>query len=371
MKIKKDIKLDLIRVLAIVGVVTLHVAEGVNLDKLGTIYKVIIYLMLAISRCSVNLFGLLSGYLKIDRQQHHTSVLRIVFETVFWCLIMSIIGCIFFGLKSPSQILYNAFPILNDRLWYITCYCFVFLCAPYLNLLAAHLSKSGYKKLLMILTVLMCIIPTISMIDAFHIVYHGYSAGWLMFMYLLGGYFKLYGFSRTCKKPIAFLILLISVCVMVASLVGLQKFVSPFMTGLGINFDGTILYNWYNSPLVLLNSIIVFYLCVNANEIKNFAVRKVISWISVVSLGVYIIHAHPIVLDYVLIDKNLGWVAQWNPAVMIPIVFGLVLCVVAITGLLEQLRMVLFKICRIDKATRILGSKIDERLSIHKKVSGD
>ena len=83
MKIKKDIKLDLIRVLAIVGVVTLHVAEGVNLDKLGTIYKVIIYLLLATARCSVNLFGLLSGFLKIDRQQHHSSLLRIVFETVF------------------------------------------------------------------------------------------------------------------------------------------------------------------------------------------------------------------------------------------------------------------------------------------------
>lgn len=361
---KRDTKLDLIRVLAIVGVVTLHVARGVKFENLGTINKALVGSMLALARCSVNLFGLLSGYLKIDRHQHHTSLFRIIFETVFWCVIFTVIGAFCFGLKAPSEILYNTFPILNDRLWYITCYCFVFLCVPFLNLLVAHLSKSGYKKLLIMLTILMCAIPTVCMIDPFYVVSHGYSAGWLIYLYLLGGYFKLYGFSREYKKAILYLILLISVCTMVASLIGLQKFVSPFLTGMGIIFDGTILYSWYNSPLVLLNSIIVFYLCVNSKDIKNAALGSVIRWISSVSLGVYIIHAHLVVLDYVLIEKNLSWTSQWNPFVMVIILIGLVIGVVLLTGLLEQLRMLLFVFCRIDKATKILGEKIDSILSI-------
>lgn len=116
-------------------------------------------------------------------------MLRIIFETLFWCIIMAVIGVLCFGLKSPSDIHYNTFPIFNDRLWYITCYCFVFLLAPYLNLLIAHISKSAYRELLLLLTILMCAIPTVCMIDPFHVTFHGYSAGsWDVVREVLGEY---------------------------------------------------------------------------------------------------------------------------------------------------------------------------------------
>ena len=322
--------------------------------------------MCAIARCSVNVFGLLSGYLKIDRKQHHSSIIRILAETFFWCLVIAIVSAVFFGQNSPSLFVLNFFPILNNsRLWYITAYFFVFMIAPYLNLLSQRLTQSSYKKLLIILTILMSVIPTVVMLDPY--ASHGYSAVWLVFMYLLGGYFKKYGFNFRFKKSTMFFVLLISVSIMVASLYGLQKFVAPHFSGSKIIFDGTILFDYYNSPLVLLNSIIVMYLCVCISEIKNTVVSNVLIWISDVSLGVYIIHAHPFVLDKILTGKMLSWAVFSNPVLTVAVIIGIVFFVILTTGILEQLRMILFKVSRLDNCINKVGNKFDKLLYVEQK----
>lgn len=361
---QRDVRLDLLRALAIIGVVTLHIVGALKNNSLNSGNRLLLDTILAFVNCSVNLFGLLSGYLKIDKKQHHSSIIKILAETFFWCLIIAIVSAIFFGQNSPSLFVLNVFPILTNRLWYITAYFFVFMLAPYFNILAERLSQSSYKKLLLLLTLLMCLIPTVFMIDPY--VSHGYSAGWLAFMYLLGGYFKKYGFNFGFKKSTMLFVLLISVCIMVASLYGLQKFVVPKFSGSGINFDGTILFDYYNSPLVLLNSIIVMYLCVSIAEIKNIVVSKVLVWISNVSLGVYIIHAHPFVLDNILTGKTFGWAVFSNPILTVAVSLGVVLVVLFATGLLEQLRMILFKVCGLDNCIKKAGAKLDRKLFVEK-----
>ena len=219
---KRDLRLDLARAIAIFGVVTLHVtAGGVPSHPLGIGNQIVVDLLFATARCSVNVFGLLSGYLKIDRDQHHASIIRILAETFFWCFITAIICAVFFGQGSVYDFLLNTFPLFSERLWYISCYFFVFMCAPFLNLLAKRLTQSGYKKLLVIAGVLMSILPTLFMLDPFHAAGSGYSAGWLIFLYLLGGYFKLYGFNDFFTKKKSVIMLFISIGLMVISRYGL------------------------------------------------------------------------------------------------------------------------------------------------------
>lgn len=322
--------------------------------------------LLALARCSVNIFGLLSGYLKVDREQHHASILRILFETLFWCLLTAIICAVFFGQKTVYGFLLNAFPLLTDRLWYISCYFFVFMCAPFLIILAKRLTQSGYKKLLVVVGFLMSIIPTLFMLDPFHAAGSGYSAGWLMYMYLLGGYYKLYGFGSFFTKKKSVVLLAISISIMVISQYGLtflRNVLHPVL-GIGPLINSKILFDPYNSPLVLLNSVLIFFLCINMKEIKYNWIGKTIKWVSSVSLGVYIIHSHPFVLDHVLTAEKMAWVVRSNPILTTLVLFGLTLVVLLLTGLMEQLRMWLFKVSRIDRGIRKLGVQIDKRFSI-------
>ena len=135
--------------------------------------------MLAVTYCSVNLFGLLSGYLKIDRPTRYESIIRILIQTFFWCMIITFVCALFFDQRNIGSLLNNLFPFIGDRLWYITCYLFVFIVSPYLNKLAANLTQKSYKKLLIVLAVLMSVVPTFFIRDFFHIVNDGYSAAYI------------------------------------------------------------------------------------------------------------------------------------------------------------------------------------------------
>ena len=359
---KRNLSLDALRVFAIIGVVTLHVGGGVNTQQLSSGNRFIVNVLLAITYTSVNLFGLLSGYLKVDRPHHNASIVKIVLQTAFWCFLITAICFFVAGQRSFTSMLSNAFPFTGDRLWYITCYLFVFLCAPFLNLIADRLSQNGYKKLLIVLVILMSVITTVCVRDLFHIVSNGYSAGWLIFMYLLGGYFKKYGFGDKATRSKVIVVLVISLCLVVASKYVLEVLLSKA----GLSLDKSWLLYYYSSPLTLLNSVCIFYLFTNVNW-KNNGFGKVMTWLSSVSLGVYIIHAHPYSLDHVLIGENLTWAVKDNPLPTLLIIIGSIVGICFGLGVLEWLRMKLFKVCGIDRWTKKMGEKLDRVLAIEQK----
>lgn len=58
---RRDIRLDIIRSLAIIGVIVLHVFGGIYNSDLSISNRITVDIFLAIARCSVNLFGLLAA----------------------------------------------------------------------------------------------------------------------------------------------------------------------------------------------------------------------------------------------------------------------------------------------------------------------
>jgi len=359
---KRNIGLDAARAFAILGVIALHVGGGINTLQLSTENRIVVNVLLAVTYTAVNLFGLLSGYLKIDKPHHYSSIIKIIVETVFWCVLITIFCALFANQRSIGILIKNAFPFTADRLWYISCYLFVFICAPYLNALAERMTQLGYKKLLISLTVLMSLITTVCFRDFFHVVSNGYSAGWLMYMYILGGYFKKYGFWNKASRMKAYLLLCIGVTTIVVS----KYVLEIILTKVGMNVEKSWILYYYNSPLTLLNSICLFYLFVNGKW-KGNVFGKVLSWISTVSLGIYIIHAHPYSLDNILIGENLTWVVNDNPILTLLIMVGFILVICLGLGVLEWLRMKLFIISGIDMVTKKIGEKLDKVLAVEQK----
>lgn len=356
---ERNINLDALRVFAIMGVITLHLIGGVDTLELTKGNRLLVNILLAVTYCSVNLFGLLSGYLKIRKPHHYSSLIKIILQTIFWCFLITIICAVFFNQRTLWELIGNAFPFINDRLWYISCYFFVFLCVPYLNLTVTHLTQESYKRLLLSLVVLMSFIPTFCLRDFFHVVNLGYSSGWLIFMYLLGGYYKLYGFGKWITKVKALVIFLMSNCAVV-----LSKYIFEIiLQKMGMRISASLLFYYYCSPFMLINSVCILYLLVNIS-LKQNIIGKGLTWLSGVSLGIYIIHAHPYCLDHIFIGENLKWIVQDNPFFTFLICVVVILAIALFTGFLEQIRVIIFKICGIDKVAKKLGSKLDKLLAI-------
>lgn len=286
-------------------------------------------------------------------------------KTIFWCFLITLICAVFFSKRKLLELVGNAFPFMNDRLWYITCYFFVFLCAPYLNLIAKYLTQKGYKQLLLLLVMLMSLIPTFCLRDFFHVVSRGYSAGWLIFMYMLGGYYKLYGFGKWLSRVKAAVFFLMSTCAVV-----LSKYVFEIiLQRVGLGVGASRLFYYYCSPFMVLNSICILYLFVGISLQLNI-IGKGIRWLSSVSLGVYIIHAHPYCLDNILIGENLTWIVQNNPFLTFLICMVMILVIALLAGCLEQIRIIIFKMCGIDKLIKKIGNKMDNLLAVDSLKGG-
>lgn len=360
MKSERNIGLDALRVFAIIGVITLHLMGGVGTIELTQGNRLVVNISLAVTYCSVNLFGLLSGYLKIERSHHYDSLIRIILQTFFWCLGIAIICAVFFGQRTVGELAGNAFPFINDRLWYINCYFFLFLCVPYLNLTARRLSRKSYKLLLLSLAFLMSFIPTFCLRDFFHVVSRGYSAGWLIFMYLLGGYYRLYGFGKWLSRKKALALLLVSNCAIISLKYVLE--IALHKTGHRLNAD----LFCYSSPIMVLNSICILYWFISKLW-KEDIIGKGITWLSGVSSGIYIIHAHPFCLDYILVGDNLKWIVQDNPILTFLICVMVILAIALLTGVAEQIRIIIFRVCSIDKMIKKIGGKVDILMAIEEQ----
>lgn len=111
---------------------------------------------------------------------------------------------------------------------------------------------------------------------------------------------------------------------------------------------------------MVVNAVLSFLLFKDHIKINNRFLQRVIHWLSNVSFGVYIIHAHPMILDTVLYKSD-----YWNRLLCS---HGVISCLGLITvsvffiylicGLAEQMCKWFFDVVRISE----LCSKLDKKL---------
>ncbi len=136
----------------------------------------------------------------------------------------------------------------------------------------------------------------------------------------------------------------------------------------GANIDRAWNFYYYSSPLTVIISICFLYLFVSS-EFRNRVFSRIFTWISTVSLGIYIIHAHPYSLDHILIGEKLEWIVKENPLLTLFMLLVSILAIIVVTGLLEQIRMFFFKTFGIDKISIKIGSWMDMKLNVSKEKS--
>lgn len=205
----REASFELLRILAMAMIVALHyLSKGGILVPLSQPEgmngpAVTAWVLEAMCLPAVNLYLLISGYFGCQTKFRLSKVFRLwgvmVFYSVLLTLLLGWSGNLYIqdGFIGFSQFsIYNwmnvIFPLVTEEYWFVTAYLLLCLLMPFLNAGIERLSKKELQNILLVLFVIFSLTKTILPMDL-PTDQKGYDVLWFVFLYLLGGYFRLYG----------------------------------------------------------------------------------------------------------------------------------------------------------------------------------
>ena len=252
------------------------------------------------------------------------------------------------GLK---EILYSLVPISNSSYWFMTQYSLLIAISPLLNRLINGMERHHMRRMLILLTIVFSLIPTI-LFWSREFISDGYDLSWMILLYCFGAYIKLYALNiRGGYKYIGLCVL----CTISRLILGnLALHLSGSYSGAGLLYGG-------NSAVLLFAAICLFstFLRINLNSLK---IRVVISSISKCSIGVYLFHNHPI-LRSSLWDLIQPAKYLYNLPLTLLYIFVVSLTIYIIGCVVEFIRKVLMRILQEEKLLSIIDRKYKDYLS--------
>lgn len=271
MLLERQSNIELLRVIVMFMILLLHA----NIFTFGwpegdTLTIVSRLSMESLTIIAVNVFVLITGYFgtsfKISR------IANILFQIIFtvFTLSLALIALGLFQFSSWKELIHG-FYFWNY--WFLNSYLVLVVISPILNLAVNMMKQSSLRFLLIVMFVILSLFDGDFFISPPGIgANSGYSAIWFMFVYLLGRYLKRY--------PANF---------------NLRSLVLVYLIGL-IGSIILMLYchdYGYNSPFILMQSIAFFLFF-----LKMDFTSKTINFIASSSLMVFLVHCHPILVEY-------------------------------------------------------------------------
>ena len=336
--IKRNYGIDLLKIISMFMIVILHVlGRGGILYNLGFITKryVIFWLVEITCFVSVNCYGMITGYLMVDKEVKFKNLFKLWIEVVFWLLFIAfclwLLGYV--GLCKKDIIMF-LFPIFNDIYWYFSAYFCLFFFMPFINKVIKNISKNNYRKLLLVIIVLFSVLEVN---EGPFMVGSGYSFLWLLCLYLIGAYTRLYGLRILKKCNYLFMLLLLIPLLF-------KIVVSYYPDTLGYFFS-TDMFISYNSIFILVPSIILLYKTINI-KVNNKYIINLLKRLSKATFGVYIIHLHPYIWD-MLKDRFVNYI-NYPLLELLVIVFFSSFMIYMLCSYMELFRLFIFNKLKIN-----------------------
>ena len=354
---KRNSEIDMLRILSMMGIVSLHViglGGGRELIPDGTLSNVIVRYIWIISFISVDVFGILTGYLNCNKKTlHWNRILDLLVIVVFWSVFITVAFCIYPDrlLAGWKDYILSLFPALQGRYWYITSYIFVYFMIPYLNRFIETMDRRLFQKFLLVCFVLLSLIPTFGRTDFFR-ANTGSSPLWLTICYFIGAYLRKFDVKVNRSKCLA-------------GFIGLSAFILGWQLLCVQCFHGKLGSAWtgaYYSPLIVIMAILFVELFVNGMKVSSDKLANVLKWIADGMFGVYIIHAHAQLWDKVIqpaITNQMKVLATQNTLICVTEVIVMIVGMVTVTLLLDKIREYLFRLCKIDKLETAVAGRVD------------
>lgn len=313
---KRNINIDLVKTIAVFSVISVHFFSNAGFyDKvisknmyLGVFFRTLFMIC-------VPLFIITTGYLMKNKtldKKYYLKISRVLIIYVIDAIIYLAYRALYLG--EPFSIKHIVKCILEFDIgysWYIEMYIGLFLLIPFINLIYNNLKSKKEKKIL-ILTMLF-----LTSFQGILNIKHNLMPDWWVSLYPLTYYFigcYLREYKIELKKYKNILMFLI--CLIISTLINIWL-------SHGSNFVWSIHNDW-GSILNVLTSSLIFIFIINLNlQNINMKLKRIISKISELSLGIYLTSS--IIDNFLYFDyfANINFLSFIGYFKIVPLVFTL------------------------------------------------
>lgn len=321
---RRNLNIDLIKILACFFVVALHTQRNYQLEL---IHNPILYY---ISRCAVPLFLMVNGYLllkkeRIDYKYVFRKIKNILIVILFWTFAYCILDTI------RKEEITNIFDIFVGtftqdgalaHLWFFWTLIIIYITLPILYKLKVFDDKNKFKKVIILMLVISVIIDII-----FNYIYVIYNTNilkiipqcfriWIWFLYFfIGGYYNRYiHTSITLKKNIIFTTVLTVI-----------SFIYQYQLFVKINY--TINSEYIYGNLIIILWVISIFNLLNNIRINEYKFKRIIEYLSNYIMGIYILHPMIINIFKLSYHENgaLYAIFMWICAIAISLISSIII----------------------------------------------
>ena len=344
---QRNSNFELMRIIAMLMIIITHIIYYGNTiqNSTNSTFTLINELIRFLTIVHVDLFVLLCGYFNSKTKFKLSKVINLYSATFFYVVvIMIILGC--FHLEKFNYMSYiRGFLLIDDFYWFIKSYIFLYLISPFINKLIQGLKQNDYKKLLVVIFIIISIIPYITGNRGLFI-NNGYTLYNFIFLYLIGAYIRKYPISncivfssltnrayRTIALILFFTFTLInfSITKTATTLIGCNSLIDELSHNIINESLG------YENPFIILQAISLF-LYFESLTINSRFINKVASLV----FGVYLIHDHIYLRNHIY-----NWLKIKDIIIkdtfFIFYIFLSVLIIFIICCIIEYIRQVIFK----------------------------
>lgn len=356
-KSERNMGVELFRVISMLLVVCLHILGRGGVvsatDHLSVNYKLAHYLQI-LTYCSVNCYALISGFANVKTEFKFRRFFHLWLETVF--LLTATNAVVYFFVPAVDfqsrWWIAGIFPLIKRELWYLCAYFFMYPLLPMLNKGMLALKQWQHVAVMLMLQA-PAVFRLIEGTDNY-VLGGGYSAIWLVCLYVMGAYFRIYGAPKWAKwfvtLPAFFLTALVA---------WLFKIVPETMVQNG-TLDKTS--EWYTargglisyiSPCMVIMAVMLLLFFMQL-KIKAKIPRRLIAEFGASTWGVFVIHVAAAFWYWWPFWNSFKKFGDYSAVGMLFAVLGSALLVYTVLSLFSIARRHLFKLCRVSQGVDYL-----------------
>lgn len=363
MKKVRQGNLELLRLIAMLMVVTMHVCTHggmIDLAQKGTLAYYVVWILFGISFVSINIYILISGYFICESRFSVWRLVKMELQVFFYAFGILLLFWIFGNVEHDIKyLIYCITPIISDFYWFATMYVGMYLLSPLLNKFARSLTKRQFQCVLLLLFLQFSAWTNIFYYTSGMNIAEGVSIAWFLVIYLYGAYIRLHyvpdgkcgkWFLLGCGLTVLIPISRFVIEGILGAFGGGARFLEDLMWGYSVFYH-------YNSMLALAGAIVLFVAFLNIN-LKEGMGTKVIKVLASASFGVYLIHDHYYIRETIWgIINPWAWLDDWYtlPAMILTVISIYGICMV-----IEFIRQWAFK--PVEKKIKPVCDKVDAKL---------
>ena len=356
--------MDLLRILSMFSIVLLHVLGEGGVGKAVESFSRNYYAYLSLrflNEFAVDAYGMITGYVMYKSRPKLSRLLMLWLEVLFYSAGISVLFMLFQRSSVPvlrAEFYSMLLPITGGRYWYMSCYFCLFLLIPVLNAGIEKLTRAEMRNLLASLFLLICVFGSLntSRKDPFCMNY-GFSTAWLCILYLAGAFCSKYQIHTRIRPWQA----LLGIAVCVLSTVAFKSWMDHNRWRLSYTLDWMLMSN----VSITYTLTALFMLNLFARVRPGETARRIIALLSPLSLGVYLIHVHPLVWSQ-FITSRFAWLAGSHWLLMLLQAAAIALGIFAVCLGIDWIRAFLFRLLRLEPLCRRV-----ERLLTSSRLAGD